>query len=373
MVQLTQAIIKGKTRLDKLSEVKNLNLWGQDITDVSILQHTPAVQVLSLSVNGISSLRDFMHCRELRELYLRKNNVANLNDIRFLMPLPHLKVLWLSDNPCAELPHYRQVVVANLPGLEKLDNVEVTPADRQAAQGTPLLQAATYAELEQLMEGWELDQQAGGVGSLLQQQQQQPRTVTPGPVLQQAPRMQLAGAAAGEAARGEAVGSGARSAVAGQAAAGTDSYGSGVTIGITVPGRPSSFVAAADAGAGGSAAAGYGLGAALPELYPHHQQQQEQYNPQRYSSQPGSQAAQVPSYQSRAPAPADYAQAQQAFAAGLLYQQSSSGAPARSRSPVGGSSNVLYAVIALLADLDTSQLGIVQKEVEQRLAALRLA
>lgn len=32
MVQLTQAIIKGKTRLDKLSEVKNLNLWGQDIT-----------------------------------------------------------------------------------------------------------------------------------------------------------------------------------------------------------------------------------------------------------------------------------------------------------------------------------------------------
>lgn len=40
------------------------------------------LQVLSLSVNGISSLRDFMHCRELRELYLRKNNVANLNDIR---------------------------------------------------------------------------------------------------------------------------------------------------------------------------------------------------------------------------------------------------------------------------------------------------
>jgi Leucine-rich repeat (LRR) protein len=40
------------------------------------------LQVLSLSVNGISSLRDFMHCRELRELYLRKNNVANLSDIR---------------------------------------------------------------------------------------------------------------------------------------------------------------------------------------------------------------------------------------------------------------------------------------------------
>jgi hypothetical protein len=44
------------------------------------------LQVLSLSVNGISSLRDFMHCKELRELYLRKNNVANLNDIRSASP-----------------------------------------------------------------------------------------------------------------------------------------------------------------------------------------------------------------------------------------------------------------------------------------------
>lgn len=37
MVVLTEQIIKGKTRLDKLEEVKNLNLWGQDLDDVSIL------------------------------------------------------------------------------------------------------------------------------------------------------------------------------------------------------------------------------------------------------------------------------------------------------------------------------------------------
>jgi hypothetical protein len=279
---------------------------------------------------------------------------------------------------CAELPYYRQVVVANLPGLEKLDNVEVTEDDRRAAHGMPLLQAATYAELEQLMEGWELEPQAGGTGSQ-QHQQSAPNGVGPG--LQQAPRAQLAAAApapnaavAGLAMQGEAVGAGARSASAGPAAPSSDSYGSGATIGITVPGRPSSCVGATSAGTGGSSAAGYGVGAVVPELYPQQQQQQqyqEQYNPQRYSSQLGSQAGQVPSYQSRALPAADYAQVQQAPAVGQHYQSSST-TPARSRSPAGGSSNVLYAVMALLADLDSSQLGVVWKEVEQRLASLRL-
>lgn len=37
MVQLTEQIIKGKTKLDKLEEVKNLNLWGQDLDDCAVL------------------------------------------------------------------------------------------------------------------------------------------------------------------------------------------------------------------------------------------------------------------------------------------------------------------------------------------------
>lgn len=38
------------------------------------------------------------------------------------MPLQHLRVLWLSDNPCCQLPHYRAFVCAQLPQLESLDN-----------------------------------------------------------------------------------------------------------------------------------------------------------------------------------------------------------------------------------------------------------
>lgn len=40
---------------------------------------------------------------------------------RFLMRLPQLKVLWLSDNPCAAHPAYRATAVRNLPGLVSLE------------------------------------------------------------------------------------------------------------------------------------------------------------------------------------------------------------------------------------------------------------
>lgn len=56
-VPLTEKMILGKTRAERLADVKNLNLWGQDLSDVSILASLPNVEVLSLSVNQISTLK----------------------------------------------------------------------------------------------------------------------------------------------------------------------------------------------------------------------------------------------------------------------------------------------------------------------------
>eukprot|EP00891_Asterochloris_glomerata_P002778 jgi/Astpho2/2778/gw1.00050.205.1_t len=74
----------------------------------------PNVQVLSLSVNKIGSLRDFACCSALQELYLRKNEIADLVELQWLVHLQDLHTLWLSDNPCAELPHYRAQVCCTL-------------------------------------------------------------------------------------------------------------------------------------------------------------------------------------------------------------------------------------------------------------------
>ena len=130
---LTKELIVMKCKSDKLSQIKNVNLWGNDLDDLSVLAELPAVEIVSLSLNKITSLRDFAHCPRLAELYLRKNLIADLTEVNYLVRLPYLKVLWLSHNPCAEHKFYRQYIIKTLPNLIKLDNAEVSPDERMAA------------------------------------------------------------------------------------------------------------------------------------------------------------------------------------------------------------------------------------------------
>ena len=67
-------------------------------------------------------------------MYLRKNNIQDIREIRHLVRLPQLKVLWLHDNPCATVVNYRDIVIKSLPHLTKLDNSTITPEERAGAQ-----------------------------------------------------------------------------------------------------------------------------------------------------------------------------------------------------------------------------------------------
>jgi Leucine-rich repeat (LRR) protein len=130
---LTKELLMARTKNDNLKVLKNLNLWGVGFEDVSLVQQMTNIEVLSLSLNRISSLKDFQYCSKLKELYVRRNNIRSVNEVRYLQNLPELKVLWLSENPCAEIPNYRLQVIAILPGLQKLDNQEVSESERQRA------------------------------------------------------------------------------------------------------------------------------------------------------------------------------------------------------------------------------------------------
>ncbi|NXM92583.1 CU002 protein, partial [Oenanthe oenanthe] len=87
------------------------------------------------SVNGISDLEPLHRCQKLSELYLRKNNIASLDELFYLKTLPRLRVLWLAENPCCGPdPHrYRMTVLRNLPSLQKLDNQAVTEEELSQA------------------------------------------------------------------------------------------------------------------------------------------------------------------------------------------------------------------------------------------------
>ena len=50
--------------------------------------------------------------------------------LKWLKACPKLKVLWLSENPCANFEHYRLFVIGTLPSLSKLDNEGSAPGQR---------------------------------------------------------------------------------------------------------------------------------------------------------------------------------------------------------------------------------------------------
>lgn len=88
-----------------------------------------ANQASLCSVNGVSTLEPVSQCRQLSELYLRKNRIPSLAELFYLKGLPRLRVLWLAENPCCgPNPHvYRMTVLRNLPHLQKLDNQSRRP------------------------------------------------------------------------------------------------------------------------------------------------------------------------------------------------------------------------------------------------------
>lgn len=131
---LTANLVLQKTKLDNLKHVRKLNVCGVHVSDISVLRDAKYVEVLSLSVNEIQDLEPLSACSNLREIYLRKNDISDIAQILHLSRLPFLSSLTLSDNPVSVDPSYRKFCVAALPTLVKFDDVDVSPAERADAE-----------------------------------------------------------------------------------------------------------------------------------------------------------------------------------------------------------------------------------------------
>ena len=132
--KLSRELIAQKVKSDRIESIRNLNLWGSNIEDISIIEEMPSLEIVSLSVNKIRTLRPFANLENLRELYLRRNLITNLNEIKYLTNCQNLNVLWLSENPICDNPNYRAVVICILPQLQKLDDIAITDEERDKAE-----------------------------------------------------------------------------------------------------------------------------------------------------------------------------------------------------------------------------------------------
>ena len=128
--KLSRELIAQKVKSDRIESIRNLNLWGSNIEDISIIQEMQSLQIVSLSVNKIRTLKPFANLANLRELYLRRNLITNLNEIKFLTDCKNLNVLWLRENPICDNPNYRAIVICILPQLQKLDDIAITEEER---------------------------------------------------------------------------------------------------------------------------------------------------------------------------------------------------------------------------------------------------
>ncbi|GAV06092.1 hypothetical protein RvY_16125 [Ramazzottius varieornatus] len=139
MVVLTASSVLSRARVSDLRSVVKLNVWGCSLSDVSIIEQCTNLQVFSASCNEITSLEAFTSCRNLQELYIRENHIEDIHQVQFLAQLPSLRILWLAGNPCCQRfggndELYRLWVLKHLPRLERLDNLEIQPAERSRAR-----------------------------------------------------------------------------------------------------------------------------------------------------------------------------------------------------------------------------------------------
>lgn len=133
MSALTAEFILSKTQVSRLDEVRQLDCWCEGFTDVEVLRKLSNVEIVSLGFNHIFSLQPFASCTHLKEIYLRKNAVANLREVTALSALRRLHTLWLKDNPCTTHPHYRDFVLHCCQRLRHLDEQEITATERAEA------------------------------------------------------------------------------------------------------------------------------------------------------------------------------------------------------------------------------------------------
>ena len=122
--KLTKDLIRSRLGNDNFEAIKNLNLWGNNIDDITLLSEMPFLEIISLSMNHIKDLSVFSKLKNVKELYLKDNQISDFNQIEHLKHCPKLEILCLLDNPISKQSNYRQKILEILPNLKKLDDID---------------------------------------------------------------------------------------------------------------------------------------------------------------------------------------------------------------------------------------------------------
>ena len=113
-------------------EVINKDAKLERLEDVS-----GTLEELWVSYNAISSLDGLSSCQKLTTLYIGNNRIADWAEVEKLAALESLRDVLLVGNPIeassGDNATYRANAITRVPQMTKLDNIMITPAEREAA------------------------------------------------------------------------------------------------------------------------------------------------------------------------------------------------------------------------------------------------
>ena len=81
---LTKEEIEKKYPGKKLEDIKILDFYGNDFSNIDIISQMKSLKIISLSSNKVSSLKPFKDLPNLKELFLRDNIIENVDEIDYL-------------------------------------------------------------------------------------------------------------------------------------------------------------------------------------------------------------------------------------------------------------------------------------------------
>jgi len=119
-------------RIDSLSKLSTLRLYGLEVSDISFLEKLTGLQTLYLSLNEISDISFLEKLKGLQILCLISNKIS---DISFLENLTGLETLSLSTNPISDISFLRKLTslqrlylssneISDISFLEKLTRLQ---------------------------------------------------------------------------------------------------------------------------------------------------------------------------------------------------------------------------------------------------------
>ena len=103
--------------------IRFLNIWGNQISDISILSAFPSLEKINLNSNQIEDISSFKNLTNVRELSLKDNKIKDIKQIEYLKNNKKLEKLILINNPICNTQNYFQKIIEILPQLKELDNI----------------------------------------------------------------------------------------------------------------------------------------------------------------------------------------------------------------------------------------------------------